>query len=64
MRVPDSNRKEDVQDAFYSAIAKVGHDPDYGVSDGGHNLIQKQPTIQLLMNKISRYAWPMLNSRI
>lgn len=38
MRVADSNKKEDVRDAVDSAIAKVGHDPDYGVSDGGHNL--------------------------
>lgn len=38
MRVSDSNKKEDVRDAVDAAIAKIGHDPDYGVSDGGHNL--------------------------
>lgn len=38
MRVSDSNKKEDVKEAIDSAIGKVGHCPDYGVSDGGHNL--------------------------
>lgn len=38
MRVADSNKKEDVRDAVDAVIAKVGHTPDYGVSDGGHNL--------------------------
>lgn len=38
MRVSDSNKKEDVQNAVNSSIVKVGHAPDYAVSDGGHNL--------------------------
>ncbi len=34
MRVSDSNKKEDVRYAVDSVIVKLGHDPDYGVSDG------------------------------
>lgn len=38
MRVSDSNKKEDVCTAAKCAISKIGHSPDYGLSDGGHNL--------------------------
>lgn len=38
MRVADSHKKTDVQDAVDSAATKVGNRPEYGVSDGGHNL--------------------------
>ena len=38
MRVADSNTKDDVKDAIERAAAKAGHSPEYGVSDGGHNL--------------------------
>lgn len=34
MRVADSNKKEDVRDAVDTVVSKVGHAPDYGVSDG------------------------------
>lgn len=38
MRVADSKKNGDVRGAIDAVIAKVGHKPDYGVSDGGNNL--------------------------